>query len=573
MTFFKRNLFFILLAAAVFAVFGKAVFYTEMLLDDIIYVQRYHLLTFSLENLKIWQQPILGLWGPLTAYSFMLDFLIWGKEYLFPGAHLMNILLHFLAACAFYTGARLLKFSRFAAGAAVLFWALHPQRAESVAWLCERKDVLLLALGLWSIVLFIKAIKEKRRGYYALSLLFFLLSFCIKPALIGLPLVLTAYLWGRYRKKDPVFYLCRTGPFWLLSLLYYIGFKLVTDGGNMTGAAGISDQITLIGWRYGNYLVKTFIPLGLTPMYPHFSVAADSLLPLYAAGAVILLLLFFLYKGSQKALYIWLPCFLAWSAAVAPGLFRIGDVDFADRYSYFPSVFAVLAAASLLCTLVKKYPQTRKPVIFLACLLPALMAILCFQELDVWKNKDTYTAAALAVRRPHYRCLIEEAVICFDKGDFEGAGRYIEQLRSGSRDVPEISKLTIGLFIDSIEGAMLVRSGKTAAGMKKVIQVLSHPRWDLLKNTTYGYPRFILLLAAGFFQKNGNRQAAAEMYRRIAGIYASFEPLEKEFYLALAALCLDDRNTALKHFEEALKFNPDDENIRKNIEALRRQAK
>ena len=134
--------------------------------------------------------------------------------------------------------------------------------------------------------------------------------------------------------------------------------------------------------------------------------------------------------------------------------------------------------------------------------------------------------------------------------------------------------MTIELFSESLEGAILYRRGNVSAGAYKILKVLSHPRWSLLVNSTYGYPRYILLTAAGICQKAGRKKDAAELYRRLAGHYGDFELMEKEFYLALAALCLGDRTTALRHFENARKLNPEDENIRKNIEILKKhQAK
>ena len=415
------GIFFTVLACAVVIVFGSSLFFEAQILDDIIYVGRFHLLSFSWNNLKLWWQPVLGLWSPLVGYSFMLDYLVWGKEHLFFGAHLMNILLHFLAAAGFYTGARMLKFPRLAAGIAALIWTIHPQRAESVAWLSERKDVLLLVLGLWGTVFFIQSVKRKVIWLYVLSAVLFALSFCIKPALIGLPAVLTAYLWGRYRKKDWRFYVKYSGVFWLLSLIYYAVFKCVAPAGSLMGAEGLFKQIILAGWRYGSYLVKTFVPYGLNPMYPHFSFADHSLLPLYVAGVIVLLLLEFLRRRSKKALYLYLPFFLSFSAAVAPGLLKIGDVDFADRYSYFPSVFAVLAAAALLCSLCRKFPGAVKGIAAVSCCAVLGMGIMCFDKVFVWENFETYSAAVFAAPRPNYRNVIAAAVQSFEKGDLSGA--------------------------------------------------------------------------------------------------------------------------------------------------------
>ena len=568
----KDCLFYSILAGAIILVFGSAVSFKSMVMDDIIYVGRFHLLEPTVNNLKLWWQPVLGLWGPLTGYSFMLDYLILGKDHILAGAHAVNILLHFTACAAFYTGARLLKFSRLTAGLAVLFWAVHPQRAESVAWLSERKDVMLLVLGLWSIVFFIKSLREKNQTFYCLAVIFFALSFAVKPALIGLPVVLTVFLWGRYRKKDGRFYFKYTGIFWLLSLIYYGAFKYVSSAENLSGAEKFSDQFILMGWRYGSYLVKTFVPYGLNPYYPHFSLAENSLLPLYIAGMLWLLLAVFLLRKNKKVLYLYLPLALSFSAAVAPGLLRIGSVDFADRYSYFPSVFSVLALFAGVSALWKYFPKAKNAVIFLSCGIIIFFGALCFDGVFIWESEETFSAATLNVPKPNYRRLIADTVGKFEKQDFSGTRRNIDFLRRNYANDPAPCPLTIQLFTDSLEGVLMVEEGNIRLGMRKIYQVLSNSRWKLLFNTTWGYPRFLLLKAAGHSQRAGYIKDAAELYRRVADLYSPMEPMEKEFYLALAALCQGDRQTALWRFENAHRLNPGDENIRKNIEILRKNT-
>ena len=409
---------------------------------------------------------------------------------------------------------------------------------------------------------------------YVLSAVLFALTFFIKPALIGLPLVLTVYQWGRYRKTDWRFYVKYSGIFWLLSLVYYIAFRCIVSPENNIGTVGFLNQLSLMGWRYGSYFVKTFIPYGLNPYYPHFSLADHSLMPLYAVCAVWLLLLEFCRRRNKKAIYLYLPLLLSFSAAVAPGLFKIGDVDFADRYSYFPSIFLLLAAASAISALVRHFPVLRKAVVLLCCCLAVSWGIICFDRVLIWENEEAFSAACLDEAKPNYRRLIADTVVKFDKRDWNGAMENLVRLRRDYADEIEDRMLTIRLFSDSLEGVIISESGNPGAGMKKVFQVLSHPKWKLLFNTTFGYPRFLLLKAAGFSQRAGHRKDAAELYRRVAELYSPIEPMEKEFYLALAALCQDDKITALRHFENAHKLNPGDENIRKNIEILKKvQAK
>ena len=561
--------FFIALVSVVTIVFGSALFFKAQILDDIIYVGRTHLLSLSWNNILVWNQPILGLWGPLPAYSFMLDYLVWGKEHFMFGAHLVNILLHFAACAAFYIACRMLKFPRFAAGLAVIFWAVHPQRAESVAWLSERKDVLLLAIGLWGMVFFMQAVKKKKLSLYILSVILFAAGFCIKPALIGLPIILTAYLWGRYRRKDWLFYAKYCSAFYLLSLVYFIIYKAVTGGSH--GDTKLAEELIIIFWRYGSYFVKNFIPYGLNPMYPHFSLADHSLLPLYVTGAAILILLEFIRRKSKKAIYLYLPLFISFTAAVAPGLQKIGDVDFADRYSYFPAVFAVAGVTALLCSLCRKYPKAKKGVVIVSVAFTVIMGAIGFEKVFIWETAESYSSAILDAPRPNYREVIGAAIQSFDSGDFADTLQKVRFLQEEYTDIPPVRKLTIDLFSESITGAILLKQGKTHEGAKKLFKVLSHPKWELLLNTSYGYPRYILLTAAGLSQRAGHKKDAAELYRRLAGLYGSFEPMESEFYLALASLCQNDRATALRHFENAQKLSPHDENIRKNIEILKRQ--
>ncbi|MBQ9502372.1 MAG: tetratricopeptide repeat protein [Lentisphaeria bacterium] len=560
------------IAAAVAVVFGRACFFTELLSDDTIYVERRHLLLFTRENLLLWSRPVLGLWGPLAGYSFMLDHLVWGPEHFIFGARFVNVLLHFAGAAAFFFGLRWLRFSTLWAALPALFWAVHPQRAESVAWLSERKDVLVVSLGLWSIALFIRFMRHGNRGAFVLSLLLFAVTFFVKPALIGLPVVIAACLWGRYRTSKLVPYLKYSGPYWAVSLVWFAGYKLVFDPVMTPGSEGIGRTLAVMGWRYGMYFLKTFFPVGLNPFYPHFSFENDSLWPMYLVGALTVALLVLVRRGNTMATYVHLPLLMCFSAAVFPALFMIGDVDFADRYSYFPSVFVLTGSAAALCGLIRRRPAAGKAVAAAAAASVLLMGALCRCQVSVWETQDSYMAAALSVPKPNYRSVITDTVRKFDKGDMPGVRKGVALLHEKYGDLSENRRKIIIFFTTSLDGVLLVRSGRPAEGMKKLERVIWDPAWELLVCTPCGYPRCVLLTAAGVYQKAGMRKAAAEVYRRLAKLYGLFEPMEREFYLALSALCLGNKEEALSRFEKAQALSPNDENIRRNIAALKAAA-
>ena len=157
-----------------------------------------------------------GHFQPLTWLSYSLDYAVWGRSAF--GFHLTNVVLHMAVAVTFYlVGRRLLAVGTgidqaatsrplilSASFAAVLF-AVHPLRAESVAWVSERRDVLsglffVLAVGFY--VWFATSAgrpactgrvfgsPRRHRCYYAAALACCLLSLLAKATAMTLPLVL-----------------------------------------------------------------------------------------------------------------------------------------------------------------------------------------------------------------------------------------------------------------------------------------------------------------------------------------------------------------------------------------------
>src|SRR5438477_9440347 len=102
------------------------------------------------ENIRwAFTATVMGHYIPVTWLTFAIDYSLWGMD---PrGYHVTNIVLHAAATVTFFAvSLRLLRRATALAdgprllGAAVaaLFFAVHPLRVESVAWVTERRDVL-----------------------------------------------------------------------------------------------------------------------------------------------------------------------------------------------------------------------------------------------------------------------------------------------------------------------------------------------------------------------------------------------------------------------------------------------
>src|SRR5215475_498909 len=106
---------------------------------------------------------LMGHYIPVTWLTFGLDYTLWGMNPL--GYHLTNNVIHAVNAVLFYLVALrvLCKATTLAGWAlrsssalAALFFALHPLRAESVAWATERRDVLAGLFFLLTILLYLE---------------------------------------------------------------------------------------------------------------------------------------------------------------------------------------------------------------------------------------------------------------------------------------------------------------------------------------------------------------------------------------------------------------------------------
>jgi protein O-mannosyl-transferase len=173
-------------------------------------------------------------WHPLTVWSHMLDYQLFG---LHPwGHHLTNLLLHALNAALVFALLHLMTGAAWRSLLVAAFFALHPLRVESVAWVAERKDLLSGFFGLLALIAYARyaqssvisnqwsvisqqssgvpaphhglpvlrsrtaegewptdhrlLITDHRLLFYLLSLLFFSLGLMSKPMLVTWPFVM-----------------------------------------------------------------------------------------------------------------------------------------------------------------------------------------------------------------------------------------------------------------------------------------------------------------------------------------------------------------------------------------------
>src|SRR5205085_11894107 len=153
---------------------------------------------------------------PMVHTTFWAEYHLWGLNP--TGYHVDNILLHAIAALLLWWLLTRLKIP--GAWLAAGIFALHPVQVESVAWITERKNVLmgfffLLTLIAWT--KFVDAPPDRRWRFYLLAVLTYLLALSAKSTACTLPAALFLILWLREKRIDGK-QLLRLVPFVVLGL-------------------------------------------------------------------------------------------------------------------------------------------------------------------------------------------------------------------------------------------------------------------------------------------------------------------------------------------------------------------
>lgn len=133
-------------------------------------------------------------WYPLNWLSHMLDCEIYGLD---PwGHHLTSVLIHALNSVLIFLVFRKMTGATWRSLAMAFLFGLHPLRVQSVAWVCERKDVLSLFFWMLTLLAYAQFAQECKKengrviAFYSLALLFFGLGLMSKAMLVTLPFVL-----------------------------------------------------------------------------------------------------------------------------------------------------------------------------------------------------------------------------------------------------------------------------------------------------------------------------------------------------------------------------------------------
>src|SRR5438045_4943642 len=384
---------FLLLLATVTILAYRPAWHGGFLWDDDAYVANNELLTAPDGLRRIWfsfESP--SQYFPLVYTTFRIERALWGLNPV--GYHVVNILLH--VANALLVWRLLTRLQVPGAWLAGAIFALHPVQVESVAWITERKNVLmgfffLLTLLTW--VEFLDQQTTRRWRLYLLALVLYALALLSKTTACTLPAALLLILWLR-KKSVTKGTLLQVVPFVVLGIamglltIWWERYHQGTRGPLF--ALGLIERILVASRAVWFYLGKLFWPSNLTFIYPRWTVSPTDPLQyawLAALGGLCALISFarrYVGRSLEVAALFFVATLSPVLGFIMLYTFRYTFV--ADHYQYLASIGPIAFTSAGVATLAAAFKESRHFIFGAAICIVAVLALLTWRQSTMYAD-------------------------------------------------------------------------------------------------------------------------------------------------------------------------------------------
>jgi protein O-mannosyl-transferase len=575
------------LAAIVWLVFGQTVHFAFVGYDDSVYVFENPAVTggLSLNGVKwAFTHVVASNWHPLTMLSHMLDCQLYGLN---AGRHhLTNVLLHTASVILLFLVLRQMTGKVWRSAMVAAVFAIHPLRAESVAWVAERKDVLsglFFMLTLWAYVRYASRPFSLGR-YFGVAILFALGLLC-KPMLVTLPFVLLLLdYWplGRFQLTSFRATLRAVGPlfrekipfFVLAAILSVVGFIAQANARIALESLPLTSRLANTIISYGTYVWEMVWPRNLGAHYPFVSAV-----PIWQIGSVAALLFTFTVlaiRMARRKAYI-LVGWLWYFGMLVPviGLVQVGSQSHADRYTYLPQIGLYLLLTWAATDLCARW-RCRHMMLGAASATILIALIFCARvQASYWQNSELLWTHTLACDSNNAYAHDNLGRALYDLGRQEDAMVHFRQaLQINPRYAAAQNDLGLALFqmgqrdegiihlrqasqinpqdakIHDHLGNALLSLGRTDEAIIQFRQALQINPKDADAENDLGFALFQI----------GQKDEAITHLRQALQINP--QDGKRENNLGFALFQSGQQDEAIVHFQRVLQISPDDANAR-----------
>jgi tetratricopeptide (TPR) repeat protein len=503
-------------------------------------------------------QPVGWLVQSVTYVCFGLD--PWGFHFISLLLHICNVvLLHLfcvrlLARSMPELAARRATALGWLCAIPAAIYAVHPLRAEPVAWAAAQAYTPCAACMLVAVIAYLRAHPDDgsfRRFWMVVASIWVALAVLARASAVVLPfvfLLLDAYPLERLGSRRPVGpalreLLWEKAPILLFCMTItavHLALRPLAVEPEICRGPVYLGRVAQACYGVWFYLAKTIWPFGLTCFYPRPE-GGDFWTPLFAACIVGIPLAIFMALWRRRRWPWLLATVTAYLVLLFPylGLARVGVMLVADRYSYTPMMAWTVLGCAGLCRLADRLWQRPRPVL-LATGAGALGIIggliaLSAAQCRMWKDSEALWSEALT-RAPRSSELHHHMGTAFAE-----AGKYDQangELREALRIRPDYFDATYDL------GVLLERRGETDAAVRCLREA------DRLRPND----PMVYLSLGGVLVGQGRLDEAASLYRQALRVRPSFANLH--FNLGIVLLRQHKLDDAIDELNRAVELRP-----------------
>lgn len=397
--------------------------------DDDVYIKSNELLTAPDGLRRIWlslDSP--SQYFPLVYTTFRFERALWGLNP--TGYHWVNLILH--VANSLLVWAVLARLKVPGAWLAGAIFALHPVQVESVAWITERKNVLMAFFFLLTLLAWIAFVDERTRRswlFYGLALILYLLALSAKATACTLPAALLLILW---LKKKPITWkrIFQIIPFLVLGLAMgalTIWWERYHQGTSRALFPFLSpiERVLVASRAVWFYLGKLIWPSNLTFIYPRWDIAPTHFLNYIwlLAGLVVCVAIYFLRRYVGRSIEVAAAFYVATLSPVLGFimLYTFRYTFVADHYQYLASIGPIALGSAGLVNLAQTFKNIRPLILTAALCMVALLATLTWRQAGMYGNIETLWRTTLARNPSCWMAHNNLGIVLFERGQLDEA--------------------------------------------------------------------------------------------------------------------------------------------------------
>ena len=566
----------LVVSAATILVYHPA-WHGGFLWDDDDYIINNELLTAPDGWQRIWfslDSP--SQYFPLTYSTFRIEHALWGLNT--TGYHWVNLLFHVVNALLVWAVLTRLKVPGSWLAAAV--FALHPVQVESVAWITERKNVLMGFFFLLTLLAWIAFVDERTRRqwiFYYLALIFYVLALSAKATACTLPAALFLILWLQ-KKPITMRRLMQIAPFVVLGIgmgLLAVWWEHYHQGTNRAVFTFLSpiERILVASRAVWFYVNKIFWPSNLMFIYPRWNISSTNLLDYICllAGIAACVAIYFIRRYFGRSVEVAAAFFVGTLSPVLGFimLFTFRYTFVADHYQYLACIGPIALASAGVVSFSGKFVQYRAAIVSAALLVVVSLGTLTWRQAAAYSDVETLWRTTLAKNPECWMAHTNIGLVLFQKGQIDDA---IAHYRSALQMQPDwwdaeynlgaalTAKGQVDEAILHCEKAVSMRPTDPDAQVSLGNLLLQKGRIDeaiahYQKAITVSPDDFLARYGLGHaLLEKGELDSAIQVFRSALFL----RPLDSDCHTTLA-IALEEKGNppeAIQHYQKALELAP-----------------